>query len=169
MSKPEILILGAGGFIGKKLSFYLTSQGLKGKLILVAPFPINEPFLEKESIHNLDLHQTEALSKLIAEYLPPIIFNLSGKLFSANPHELYHKNTLGPINLLEVIKDRIARQGEYNPQIIQVGSGAEYGETPNLPIVETEPLRPVDHYGISKAAASQSPLENLQLTPPQKR
>jgi len=155
MSKPEILILGGSGFIGGKMAVYLVSQGLKGSLILFASVQNKDPLLDKELQFLTNQIKYEEISRLINRYQPSLIFNLMGRIWAPYPGDFYQSNVLGPLDLFEAVKEERVHNPAYNPRIVHIGSAAEYGEVRHFPITEDEILNPVEHYGISKAAASQ--------------
>jgi GDP-4-dehydro-6-deoxy-D-mannose reductase len=66
------------------------------------------------------------------------------------PAETFHTNVLSQINLLEAVR---ARQGS-PPRILVVGSSEEYGlvHDHELPVKETNPLRPLSPYAVSKVS-----------------
>jgi GDP-4-dehydro-6-deoxy-D-mannose reductase len=97
----------------------------------------------------VDITSFESTFSLISK-VPEIIINATGVFKAETPEISYKVNYLGSINLFE----SILKISNYTPKILTIGSAAEYGsvEPSALLVKETQPLKPVDHYAISKAS-----------------
>ena len=99
-----------------------------------------------------DLLDKKSLEKIIKKYCPQEIYNLGGITFipqSWQQAELtFRVNTLGPLNLLELIKDLVP-----SARFFQATSAKIFGYPQDFPQSEKTPICPIDPYGVSKAAA----------------
>lgn len=97
-----------------------------------------------------DLSVAGEAAALIDSLRPATIVHLAGGT-SPDRHEVYRKNVLTTVHLLEAAA-RLPRL----PHCIVIGSAAEYGENAGdasgEPITESSPLRPVSEYGRAKLA-----------------
>jgi GDP-4-dehydro-6-deoxy-D-mannose reductase len=174
----RILITGTTGMVGSYLAEYLIQQkdieiygtfrrrsrmdnldSLKeaGKLNIIAgEYNIKRLTPSDTSKLNLleaDINDPFSIQSVIATVKPDCIFHLASQSIVAvswkEPAETLNTNIIGTVNLLESV-----RATEINPVIHIAGSSDEYGYVlPNeLPIKETNPLRPLSPYGVSKVA-----------------
>ena len=100
-----------------------------------------------------DLLDAHSLDKIILQTRPDYIFHLGAQSFVlaswASPALTLETNVVGTANLFEAV-----RKAGVNP-IIQIAcSSEEYGlvKKDEVPIKETNPLRPLSPYGVSKIA-----------------
>ena len=135
----RVLITGVKGFAGNHLA-----NLLKGE---------DEVFgIDKD---NLNLTDSCRVEEFISKIKPEKIFHLAAvgtsPLEKISYEEMFKVNVIGTINLLEGILS-----ANIDPVILLVGSSAEYGysEIGENPITETQPLRPLNNYGITKVAQS---------------
>ena len=154
----KILVIGAAGMIGRKLTSALLQAGQVGGrdisgLVLadiVAP-QAPETSLPVE-IHALDLSAPEAAQRLIAGR-PDLIFHLAAIVSGeaeADFEKGYRINLDGTRHLLEAI--RLAnQQGSYAPRLVFTSSIAVFGEPLPAEIPDEFPLTPLTSYGTQKA------------------
>lgn len=97
----------------------------------------------------LDVTDPEALSRVVAETSPDEVYHLAGltRPGAGAVDEFYRVNFTGALNLLEAVREHAP-----GAAVLMVGSAYAYGGVDRM-IPETEPLNPVNHYGVSKAAA----------------
>lgn len=97
----------------------------------------------------LDVTDGEAVGRVISEVRPDEIYHLAGltRPASGEVGRFHAVNFGGALNLLEAVKAEAPEA-----TVLLVGSAYTYGRVEH-PISETEPLSPVNHYGVSKAAA----------------
>jgi GDP-4-dehydro-6-deoxy-D-mannose reductase len=150
------LITGITGFAGSHLAELLLSRGLE-------VYGTKRWRSKTENIQHLigDLHLKEAdmrdshsLFEVIRDIKPHFIFHLAAQSFVPTswraPADTMETNTIGTIHLLEAVKKL-----NQDPVIQLAGSSEEYGLVfpDEVPIKETNPLRPLSPYGVSKVAA----------------
>lgn len=145
----KVLLLGCNGFIGSHFTIYLKKRNIT---VVGADW-------EKRGNENtiyVDITSFENIFSLIKQVRPEIIINATGVFRTNTPQTFYKVNCLGSVNLFE----SVLKINGYNPKIFVIGSAAEYGfvESSALPVKESHPLRPMDHYGISKAAQTYNAL-----------
>ena len=144
----KILVTGAAGYIGSVVSERLVSEG--HKVLGVdnfdnsksgGPYPGIEftegSILDREwLIDYMRSNPVDAVFHFAAEALIAISME--------NPGRAFHKNVTGSINLVEAMR----LSGVQN--IIFSSTPAVYGTPRNIPILEDDPLEPVNAYGESK-------------------
>jgi GDP-4-dehydro-6-deoxy-D-mannose reductase len=140
------LVTGASGFAGSYLVRYLLGLGYE------VAGGVHGPAREMpEGCRTipLDVTDTEGFSETVAEVLPDEVYSLAGvtRPASGAVSEFYRVNLEGTLNLLEAVREHAPES-----KVLLVGSAYAYG-CAATPIPETAPLNPVNHYGVSKAAA----------------
>lgn len=151
----KALITGITGFVGSYLAELLLSQGMEvsGLIRWRSQMDNINHIKNRLSLIEGDLRDSHSMKRVIEEAEPDYIFHLGAQSFvpmSWNaPTDTVETNVNGTINLLEAV-----RKSKNNPKIQIAGSSEEYGLVyPNeLPIKETNPLRPLSPYGVSKVA-----------------
>jgi len=100
-----------------------------------------------------DLKDMVSLKKALAEIEPDRIFHLAAQSFVPTswrcPGETFAINSIGQINLFEAVLDL-----GLTPRIQIAGSSEEYGlvHPDEVPMKESNPLRPLSPYAVSKVA-----------------
>lgn len=158
MEEERILVTGAAGFAGSHLIEFL----LKNKSPKTIIWGTDRWLTRKNNINHLvdkinytetDITDAQAMFNLLDESQPNIIFHLAAQSFVPNswsaPEETIRTNIIGQINLFEAV-----RRLSLDPKIQIACSSEEYGMVfPNeTPIRETNPMRPLSTYGVSKVA-----------------
>src|SRR5665647_1813791 len=153
----HIVITGAAGMIGRKLTARLVKDGgLNGspidKLTLTDVVAAEKPegFTGKVDIVTGDLAAPDAAAKLIAER-PEVIFHLAGVVSGEAEIDFekgYHVNLDGTRALLEAI--RAAGSG-YQPKLVFTSSIAVFGAPFPDAIPDDFHLTPLTSYGTQKA------------------
>lgn len=150
----RILITGITGFVGSHLAEYLLSK--KG----IAVHGIErwrskednvQQIKDKIKLHYCDIRDASSVHEVIRKVKPDRIFHLAAQSFVPSswsaPAETLTTNIIGELNIFEAV-----RELRLNPRIQIAGSSEEYGVVleKELPIKETNPLRPLSPYGVSK-------------------
>lgn len=176
----NILITGISGFVGPYLAEELLKRGANvfGLIRKRADGTKPKNLVDKGIVDNVhllegDLTDITSLANALDESQADIIFHLAAQSFVQrsfqNPIETQQINCLGTANLLEAIRIK-----DLDPVIVFAGSSEEYGlvifsekqyqavkekygtifpepkEIPEIPIKETNPLRPMSPYAVSK-------------------
>jgi GDP-4-dehydro-6-deoxy-D-mannose reductase len=151
---PEhAFITGIAGFAGSHLA----------ELLLASGFEVSGAGLPAGGTHNVDhlqgrirvflgdLADEEWTRNILSELRPDYVFHLAAQaavdVAWAAPGTTLVNNLLGQLNLLEAMRGL-----ELAPHLLIVGSADEYGlvQPDELPIRETNPLRPNNPYAVSK-------------------
>ena len=100
-----------------------------------------------------DISDPSSMRRLIAGLRPDRIFHLAAQSFVPTswdaPAQTLELNILGQVHLFEAIRD-----AEIDPLVQGAGSSEEYGLVfpDEVPMKETNPLRPLSPYAVSKVA-----------------
>ena len=150
------LITGITGFVGSHLAEYLLAQREEvfGTYRWRSPLENIKSFLDKVKLDECDIRDLSAIIKVIDKVKPDYIYHLAAQSFVpasfANPKDTVDVNLIGTLNILEAV-----RILNIEPTIHVCSTSDVYGEIKEseVPIKETNPLRPISPYAISKAAA----------------
>ena len=145
MSDTTLLITGAAGFTGRHL---ITAANQKGYRCIAMAQHEGPKVPGAYDTLVANLLDPASLEHAIVAAKPDYIVHLAAISFVAHGSttEIYQVNQLGTINLLEAIRKSV-------PEItkVMIASSANiYGNTTTLPITESVPPAPVNHYGMSK-------------------
>jgi GDP-4-dehydro-6-deoxy-D-mannose reductase len=151
----RILITGVTGFVGSHLAEHALERGAEvvGSLRWRSPTEHVEPLRDRLTLVASDLRDPVSARALVTAARPDAVVHLAAQsVVEASwqiPAETLTTNTLCQVNLLEALR-------ELRPQarVLVAGSSEEYGlvEPHELPIRETQPLRPLSPYAVSKVA-----------------
>lgn len=152
------LITGITGFVGSHLAEYLLSQELEvyGIARWRSRTENIDHILSSIRLVNADIRDGYSLQKVFREVEPDCCFHLASQSFVLeswnSPIETLSTNILGTINVLEAIRSTCK-----SCRTLVAGSSEEYGLVypKEIPIKETNPLRPMSPYGVSKVAEDQ--------------
>ena len=153
----NILITGITGFAGSHLAEYILAHhpGVKVHGIIRWRSRMDNVagILGQVELHEADLKDMVSLKKVLAACRPERIFHLAAQSFVPTswrlPAETFMINAVGQINLFETVLDL-----KLDPRIQIAGSSEEYGmvHPDEVPMKETNPLRPLSPYAVSKVA-----------------
>ncbi|MBI4066329.1 GDP-mannose 4,6-dehydratase [Candidatus Gottesmanbacteria bacterium] len=151
----KALITGIAGFVGSHLAELLLSQGYEvyGLCRPRSKTDHIESIKSKLHLEDADLLDTHSLYTTLSRIKPDYIFHLAAQSFVptswVSPSVTLEVNIVGSANLFEA-----ARQAGIDPVIQIACSSEEYGlvHENELPIKETNPLRPLSPYAVSKVA-----------------
>lgn len=176
----NILITGVGGFVGSYLAEELLKReaNVFGLIRKRADWTkpknlVDRGIANRTYLIEGDLIDITSIANALDESQPDVIFHLAAQSFVPksfqNPMETQQINCIGTANLLETVRIK-----DYDPIIVFAGSSEEYGlvissekqyekvkqkygiifpepeKIPELPIKETNPLRPMSPYAVSK-------------------
>lgn len=148
----KALIIGGAGFVGGYLADHLHNQCKWSVSVTKMPhetISVNNDI----TVYDLDILQIESITNLIDKLRPDYIFHLAAQSSVAlswkNPNLTVDVNIKGSINVLDAIRDI----SNYNPRILLIGSGEEYGHirVGDTPINEDITPRPGNIYAATKA------------------
>jgi GDP-4-dehydro-6-deoxy-D-mannose reductase len=148
------LITGISGFVGSHLAEYLleqTNEQVAGTVY--GPEENIEHLRDQVELYPAELSERETVTSIVEQAKPDYIFHLAGQplvsLSRDDPWGTLAVNIRLQLNILEAV----ARLGS-TARILVVGSSEEYGrvQPDELPVKETNPLRPTSPYAVSKVA-----------------
>src|SRR3989338_8716304 len=151
----RILITGITGFVGSHLAEHLLSRGddVYGTMRWRSRLDNIVHIKDKLKLIESDIRDSYSIEKAIKSTQPDVIFHLAAQSYVHTsfhaPQETLSTNIIGTVNLLEAV-----RSSGLDPVIQIAGSSEEYGLVMphETPIKETNPLRPLSPYGVSKVA-----------------
>ncbi|UCC39557.1 MAG: GDP-mannose 4,6-dehydratase [Candidatus Aminicenantes bacterium] len=153
----RVLITGITGFAGSHLADYILENHPDAKVYGVVRWRSRmENILhiqDKIEHFEADLKDIVSLKKCLEEIEPDLIFHLAAQSFVPAswklPKETFAINAIGQINLFEAVLSH-----KLSPKIQVAGSSEEYGLVypDELPMKETNALRPLSPYAVSKVA-----------------
>jgi len=180
LKNKNILITGMSGFVGSRMARVLLDRGanvcglLRRRADGKVPHNMLRLGLGKEvQLIEGDLESIASIGHAITASEPDVIFHLAAQSFVprsfVDPNETMLCNCWGTSNLLEAIRIK-----DVKPVVVFAGSSEEYGlvlsseeqykramerygtifpmpeRMPEVPIAETNPLRPMSPYAVSK-------------------
>lgn len=155
----RILITGITGFVGSHLAEYCIKQPqaeVWGTILshhLGDELQRIEHIKDKIKLLECDLVNRVGVTRVLGESKPDKIFHLAAQSFVPtswkSPEYTLYNNIISELNILEVV-----RELKLDPVIVIACSSEEYGRVyeNELPIKETNPLRPLSPYAVSKVA-----------------
>lgn len=150
----KVLITGITGFVGSHMADFLLSHGgveIHGIERWRSITDNISHIKDKINIHECDIRDASSVRDVLAKVKPERIFHLAAQSFVPTswnaPAETLNTNIIGELNIFESL-----RQINLNPLIQIACSSEEYGMVykEEIPIKETNPLRPLSPYGVSK-------------------
>jgi GDP-4-dehydro-6-deoxy-D-mannose reductase len=152
----RVLVTGVTGFAGSHLVDYMLTRNdceIFGIQRWRSPMDNVEHFKDRITLVECDLRDASSTRDTLERIRPDWIFHLAAQSFVPTswsaPTECLTTNVLGELNVFEAVR-RIGL-----PCRIQLAcSSEEYGmvQEDELPIRETNPLRPLSPYAVSKVA-----------------
>ncbi len=150
----RVLVTGVTGFAGSHLVDYMLARGgceIHGIHRWRSRTENIEHFMDRIALHECDLRDAASTLRTIEQVRPEWIFHLAAQSFVPTswiaPTESLSTNILGQVNLFEAV-----RRVGLDCRIQLACSSEEYGMVypDEVPIRETNPLRPLSPYAVSK-------------------
>ena len=153
----NVLITGITGFAGSHLAYYILEKHPDAQVYGMVRWRSRMENIVhiEDRIHLIegDLKDMASLKRCLAKAQPDRIFHLAAQSFVPTswncPAETFAINAVGQINLFEAVLSL-----GISPKIQIAGSSEEYGlvNSNEVPMKETNPLRPLSPYAVSKVA-----------------
>jgi GDP-4-dehydro-6-deoxy-D-mannose reductase len=149
----RVLITGITGFVGSHMAEYALAKGAQvfGSYRWRSKTENIEHLRSKVTFIESDLRDVSSVRSLLEVSVPDYVVHLAAQSFVGvswhAPAETLTTNILSQVNLLEALRGL-----KMSPRLLAVGSSEEYGLVfeDELPIKETNPLRPLSPYAVSK-------------------
>jgi len=149
----RVLITGITGFVGSHLAEFALERGADvfGSLRWRSKTEHIEHLRDRVNLVECDLRDLLSVRALLEQAMPQYIIHLAAQSFVAaswnTPSETLWTNAICQMNLFEGM-----RQLGSTARFLVIGSSEEYGlvYADELPIRETNPLRPLSPYAVSK-------------------
>lgn len=151
----RVLITGLTGFVGSHLAEYVLSKNAEvyGSIRWRSRTENIEHLRDHVTLIDCDLKDLSSVNALVQKSMPDLIFHLASQSYVVtswhSPNETMKNNISCQLNLLEAV-----RASGLDPLIQVAGSSEEYGfaSVEETPVAETELLRPLSPYAVSKVA-----------------
>ena len=151
----RLLITGITGFVGSHMAEYALAQGAEvfGSARWRSRTENIDHLRDKIQVVDCDLRDIASVRRLLTTARPTHVIHLAAQSFVGSswhtPTETITTNTTCQINLLESIRDL-----RTSPRFLVIGTSEEYGlvHADEVPIRETNQLRPLSPYAVSKVA-----------------
>ena len=153
----RVLITGITGFAGSHLADYILAEHPDVEVFGLVRWRSRMDNVlhikDKVRLVEGDLKDLVSLKKCLAGVRTDRIFHLAAQSFVPTswlcPAETFAINSIGQVNLFEAVLDN-----DLKPRIQIAGSSEEYGlvDPSEVPMKETNPLRPLSPYAVSKVA-----------------
>lgn len=151
----KALVTGISGFVGSHMAEYLLSQNVEvlGTIRQRSRMDHIQHILNDINLVECELRDPFSVESLIDRERPDLIFHLAAQSFVPtswnSPADTIYNNVAGQINIFESV-----RRFQLDCKIQIACSSEEYGhvEQDEVPIKETNPLRPLSPYAVSKTA-----------------
>ena len=147
------LITGITGFVGSHLAELLLKEKCEIHGIKRYRSSLENVAHLQNDIHwwECDLTDATAVQDMVKKINPDEIYHLAAQSYVppswTNPHATLITNIIGTLNIFEAVRNL-----KKNPRILNCSSAEVYGvvQPEECPIKETNPLRPVNIYSLSK-------------------
>ena len=142
----KVLITGASGFIGGRLLTTLASKGTEVVALRRPGSPASQTGRSVEAEYS----DVAALERIMAAERPDYILHVAGVTKGSSYSDFREGNVMPTRNLIEAV----GREHPEAKRFVLVSSLAAYGPSASaVPQRESNPPRPIEHYGESKLEA----------------
>jgi len=150
----RVLVTGITGFVGSHFAELALAEGAEvfGSYRWRSKTENIDHLRDRVTLIECDLRDLSSVNELVASSRPDFIIHLAAQSYVHaswhSPAETFNTNTISQVNLLEAVR----AQGKAAPRFLAIGSSEEYGlvHEDELPIKESNPLRPLSPYAVSK-------------------
>jgi len=145
----RVLITGVSGFAGRNLARLLVERGDT----VAGTVHTRSSGVDDIEERTIDIGDVSALSELMSEFRPDAVCHLAAivdTVTTPSVMRLHEVNTMGTVAVTEAM-----REAAPDARLLFTSSSFAYGGagTDELPVTESQPLRPVTPYGAGKAAS----------------
>lgn len=147
----NILVTGGAGFIGSHLTDALIEAGHHVTVVDNLSTGCKDYINKQARFSQIDIRNGQALDEIFKQGQFQIVFHEAAQTLV--PYSIEHPledadlNIIGLLNVLECCRRYSVRK------VLFSSSAAVYGDNPNVPITEEEPLKPMSFYGLTKVTA----------------
>jgi len=150
----RVLVTGITGFVGSHFAEFALAEGAEvfGSYRWRSKTENIDHLRDRVTLIECDLRDLSSVQELVKASHPDFILHLAAQSYVQaswhSPAETFNTNTISQVNLLEAIR----ATGKAAPRVLAIGSSEEYGlvHEGELPIKESNPLRPLSPYAVSK-------------------
>lgn len=154
----KVLVTGAGGMVGSHMIEILYHEGHEVVGTYYKPTTDISEIDSNIKMVECDVRYSQAVSQIIRNFKPEYIYHLAAQSYPTvswtHPLATVDTNINGTINVFEAVKNVRLTDSSYDPMVVVACSSAEYGQTlnelDNPYVKETDELKPLHPYGVSK-------------------
>src|SRR5882724_10516237 len=154
-ARMRLLVTGITGFVGSHMTELALARGaeVSGSMRWRSKTEHIDHLRARITLVECDLRDLSSVRNLLEIAEPTHVVHLAAQSFVGAswkaPAETLTTNIISQVNLLEAMRGL-----KISPRFLAVGSSEEYGlvHPDELPIKETNPLRPLSPYAVSKVA-----------------
>ncbi|HEV8398883.1 MAG TPA: NAD-dependent epimerase/dehydratase family protein [Gemmatimonadales bacterium] len=144
------LVTGGAGFVGSHLVDRLLADGYGVCVVDDLSTGSANNVSPKAEFQRVDICDPTPLHDVVARFRPDVVFHAAAQTdvrrSVREPDYDARVNVVGGLNVLRAAAAAGARR------IVYASSAAVYGNPARIPVLETEPTRPISEYGASKLA-----------------
>lgn len=143
-------VIGAGGFVGRHLVSYLTSEG--DEVFSGVQFSRDDTHAGHEVV--LDITKADSVARAMEIVRPEVVYHLAGIAFVPEAEEDFERTLRVNVTGTAHVAHQSVLSGSVK-SLVFVSSAEVYGavSSDNLPITETTEVRPGNNYSLSKRMA----------------
>lgn len=143
-----MLVTGGAGYIGSHMVAMLAARGITPVVLDSMEFGHRASLDPSVKVYQGNVHDAVLIKSIITDHAISAVVHFAGYLLVEesvkDPIKYMKNNVIGPIAMLEVMKETGVKQ------IIFSSTAAVYGTPTITPIPEDHPKTPVSPYGLSK-------------------